>query len=171
MSDQTGADGAPATTDTTAGTAPAVEDVKSLPDWAQTLIGNLRKENGTHRTAKTAAEKAAEEWQGKFAQQEAAVQEVTGKLSKAELDAVKLKAAIAAKQTGDQALVFAERLQGSTPEEIAADAAKLAAFFGVAPAGTTATVKPDPSQGQGGSDMALNGDPLEQSLKEALGIP
>lgn len=170
MSDQTGTDGASATTDTTAGTAPAAEDVKALPDWAQTLIGNLRKENGTHRTAKTAAEKAAEEWQGKFAQQEAAVQDVTGKLGKAELDVVKLKAALAAKQTGDQALVFAERLQGGTPEEIAADAAKLAAFFNAGGTATTSTVKPDPSQGQGGSDMALNGDPLEQSLRNALGI-
>ena len=168
MSDQTGADGAPATTDSTAGAAPA-EDVKSLPPWAQTMIGDLRREAGGYRTAKTAAEKAAEEWQGKAVEHENAVKAATEQLSKTELNVAKLKAALLTKQTGEQALVFAERLQGSTPEEIAADAAKLASFFGGSTS-TTSTVKPDPSQGQGGSDMALNGDPLEQSLRNALGI-
>ena len=35
------------------------EDVASLPSWAQTLVADLRKENAGHRTAKTAAERAA----------------------------------------------------------------------------------------------------------------
>lgn len=39
--------------------AHSAEDVKSLPEWAQKLVRDLRKENGDHRTAKADAAAAA----------------------------------------------------------------------------------------------------------------
>lgn len=53
---------APATPPTAAAPAapaatPAAEKVEDLPDWAQKLIADTRKEAGDHRVAKTAAEK------------------------------------------------------------------------------------------------------------------
>src|SRR6185503_18614400 len=37
------------------------ESIDKLPKWVQTLIGDLRKENASHRTAKTKAERDAAE--------------------------------------------------------------------------------------------------------------
>lgn len=61
-----------------------------------------------------------------------------------------------------------DRLRGDTEDEIAADADALLAL--VATPGTT-TPRPDPSQGvRSGATAALNGDPLEASLRAKLGI-
>lgn len=63
-----------------------------------------------------------------------------------------------------------DRLRGDSEEEIAADADALLAL--VAPPQTTTAPGPRPDLSQGrSSDMALNGDPLTQSLKDKLGIP
>jgi hypothetical protein len=40
--------------------APVADDVESLPEYARKMIADLRKENASHRQAKTAAEKAAQ---------------------------------------------------------------------------------------------------------------
>lgn len=40
---------------------PQPEDVAALPAWAQALVTDLRKENASHRTAKTAAERQAQQ--------------------------------------------------------------------------------------------------------------
>jgi hypothetical protein len=42
---------------------PQPEDVSDLPAWAQSLVSDLRKENASHRTAKTAAERQAQQAQ------------------------------------------------------------------------------------------------------------
>jgi hypothetical protein len=40
---------------------PQADDMSALPTWAQTLVSDLRKENASHRTAKTAAERQAQQ--------------------------------------------------------------------------------------------------------------
>jgi hypothetical protein len=45
---------------TTTVTTQAAEDVAQLPAWAQTLVTELRKENASHRKAKSDADKAAQ---------------------------------------------------------------------------------------------------------------
>lgn len=66
---------------------------------------------------------------------------------------------------------LADRLQGDDEEALTADAARLAELFGVAQEAASAQQKParrgDPSQGS--DALALNGDPLEQSLRNAVG--
>ena len=40
---------------------PAAQSIDALPEWAQQLVKDLRSENASHRTAKNAAQKAADE--------------------------------------------------------------------------------------------------------------
>jgi hypothetical protein len=60
-----------------------------------------------------------------------------------------------------------DRLRGVTEDEIAEDADRLMALVTTPP-----TPKPDPSQGgqPGGTNYALNGDPLLRALKDKIGI-
>lgn len=108
------------------------ESVDKLPAWAQKLVGDLRKENAGHRTAKTKAEKdateaarkAAEE-QGQFKtlyETEKAAREVAEK-AKTEAELAALRSAV-----GTQYKLPAElhsRLKGETKEELEADAKAL----------------------------------------------
>ena len=49
---------------------PQPEDVSALPAWAQVLVTDLRKENASHRTAKTAAERQAQQAQEQAAKEQ-----------------------------------------------------------------------------------------------------
>lgn len=64
---------------------------------------------------------------------------------------------------------LADRLKGSTEEEMSADADALLELVPVGAADGTPGPRPDLSQGAR-SALALNGDPLLQSVKNVLGI-
>jgi hypothetical protein len=64
---------------------------------------------------------------------------------------------------------LADRLKGGTEEEMSADADALLELVPVGAADGTPGPRPDLSQGAR-SAMALNGDPLLQSVKNVLGI-
>jgi hypothetical protein len=64
---------------------------------------------------------------------------------------------------------LADRLKGNTEEELAADADELLALVPVGADPSAPGPRPDLSQGAR-SAMALNGDPLLQSVKNVLGI-
>lgn len=64
---------------------------------------------------------------------------------------------------------LAERLKGSNEEEMSADADDLLALVPASSDGISPGPRPDLSQGAR-SAMALNGDPLLQSVKNVLGI-
>lgn len=78
----------------------------------------------------------------------------------------KLKIALGAGVPGAQAVSIAARLQGSTDDELKADAEKLVADFGMnSPTFVPAT---DPSQGQGNSTPVSNLSPGGAFFKAAL---
>lgn len=116
---------------------------------AETLRLKLREYEDRDKTEQQRLEERA-------AAAETRVQEV-------ELRALRLEVAAEKGLTPAQA----KRLVGTTREELEADAEELLETFAAANAPTTP--RPDPSQGAR-SDMALNGDPLTNSLKSALGI-
>ena len=132
--------------------APAAGNVEELPEWAKALIGDLRKENAGHRTAKKkveteaedAARKAAEE-QGKFKDLYEA--EVAGrKAAEAEATHLRLEAlktAVASKVGLPAGL--ASRLQGEDEASMEQDAKLLVASL------TRQTVTNDAAQGTGGT--------------------
>jgi len=128
------------------------ETVDALPDWAQTLIKELRGENASHRKAKKQAEtdaeiatrKAAEE-QGKYKElyeEELTKREAAEMQAKClELDALKSK--IATEVGLPQEL--ASRLAGETEDEIKADAQVVLAAL------PKSTIGNDAQQGTGGT--------------------
>lgn len=128
-----GAQAAPAQSQTTPDkTEP--QDVSALPAWAQELVKDLRKENASHRKAKSDVEAQAREAEEKRLKEQGQWQAVAEKAqaqlkaAQAELDALKLneqRREIAKKAGLPDALAL--RLSGSTPEEMEADAKALVA--------------------------------------------
>ncbi|WP_439377833.1 hypothetical protein [Amycolatopsis lexingtonensis] len=178
MTEQAGAAGAEGTESTGAGTQ-EVQDVKSLPEWAQNKITDLNREAAKYRTAKNEAETrvreaVAAEFEAKLAEVNGARETVEANLSTTQLEVVKLRAAFGAVLPEDQrdsvltkVNEFTQVLQGSNEDEINQYAARLSGLFGGSPLRTPAV---DRSPEGGDPAMALNGDPLTQSLKSALGI-
>lgn len=124
------------------------ENVEALPDFAQKIIKALRSEAATHRhKARVAADKASILEQETAAMHAAKVH-AESDLASAQLDLVRIRAALAAGVRAELAEDFAARLHGTTEDEIRADAARLKTTFGV-----TAR-RGDPSQGaSGGASM------------------
>lgn len=153
----------PAEAQPTTGTATPGEGMFTQADVDRIVGDRLSRERqryADYDDLKAAAEKATT-LQGEY-------EEVLGKHSKAEHQ---LRMERAARRHGldDELMGF---LSGETDEEVDAKAQTLAAKLSAAtPAAEQRPgPRPDPTQGQG-SDMALNGDPLLESLKNTLGIP
>lgn len=127
---------------------PERESVEDLPEFAQKIIRSLRSEAATHRhKARVAAEKAAALEQETTALHAAKVN-AEATLSESRMELTRIRAALDAGVPAEVVEDFAARLQGSTAEEIAADAARLKSTFGVS------ARRGDPSQGaSGGSAM------------------
>jgi hypothetical protein len=131
-----------------------------------------------------AAEEKAKRWEEHERSQQSETErwasertELSTRAATAERRAAQYEAAAAAGLPLD----MAGRVQGDTPEAMAADAKELAKVFAGAQQARQRTERsrPDPSQGAGqsatattgGSEaLALNGDPLYQSLRAAVGI-
>lgn len=87
----------------------------------------------------------------------------------AETLAARLRVAVAKGLPAD----LAERLRGTTEEELAADADTLLALLAPKDTATAATPGPRPDMTQGGAPTAsspLNGDPLMRDVKAKLGL-
>jgi hypothetical protein len=147
-------------------TPPDAGKVDDLPEWAKALIGDLRKENAGHRTAKKRAETEAEEAarkaaedQGKFKDlYEAALrkqQEAETEATRLRLEA--LKSAVAAKVGLPTALAL--RLQGEDEAAIEQDAKLLLASL------PRQTVSNDAAAGTGGGGTAAP-SMTEEQIKE-----
>lgn len=105
--------------------------------------------------------------------EERAVERITAaerRAADAEARALRLEVAAEKGLTPNQA----RRLVGATREELEADAADLLASFPAAPAQEATPVNGRPKErlrpGAVAESLALNGDPLEQALRQKLGI-
>ena len=160
-SGQESTDGKDVQTESTPTGAPGAQSgtVDDLPDWAQSLIGDLRKENAGHRKAKGEAEKAAQEaeekrlaeekrWQELAEKRQAELEKANSELSRVQHEALVRDVA----QAAGLPPALAGRLRGSTREELEADAKELAKLIPAqtqtpgAPAGPQRTGAPDPEQ-------------------------
>lgn len=146
-----------------------------LPQWARDQITKANNEAAKYRTEKNEAVEAAkarvaEEFNGKFAELEAQLNEAKQGESSARLEVLKLKAAINAGIASDKAVQFADLLKGENEEELVSHAEQLKGLFTTAekpePTKDRAT---DPSQGQGVSPATpLNGDKLLNDLLRVI---
>lgn len=158
-----GATGQATTTDTT-----QTGDPDALGDPGKAaLAAERRAKAAAERRAKTAEDALKAIKDAELSEVDRAKQAATEALeraTKAELDAVRYR--VATKKQVPEWLV--DRLQGTTEEEISADADRVLAGLKAAGAGAP---RPDLSQGGTQTSTALNGDPLVQALKSKLNIP
>lgn len=139
--------------------------------FSREYVEELRRENAKHRTAKTEAVDAVkaqltQEYEAKLAEKDTAYTELQNQLGDAWIELEKVYTALDAKVPSEKVRAFAAILKGSDPDSIkesAESAKELFGGFGKADAPT------DPTQGSGGGHLPLNGDPILNALKKAVG--
>lgn len=147
---------------------------QELPDWARQKISEANAEAARYRTEKRDAVEAAkaeveQSFQEKMAAADQALADAMAEAGAARLANERLTAAVNALIPDSKVVDFAELLQGETADELASHAEKLKELFG----STNDTPPPppkatDPTQGQGGSTIPLNGDPVLRAVMDAL---
>lgn len=151
-----------------------VATMNDLPQWAQDEITNTRAEAAKYRTQKNEAVEAAkaelaESYTEKIQALEAQIAEAQDGEKNSRTEVEKLKTAINAGIQHDKILGFADLLKGETPEELVSHADELKSLFTtVEQPKATKSPATDPSQGQGGEHLPLNGDQLLQSVMRVV---
>lgn len=160
---------------------PEAENVDTLPEWARARLTKANNEAARYRNERNQAlekarEQVAAEFETKLAELSAAKEAAEAKLAETETNLVKLRAAFGVVAPEgehgslfDKASEVAELLKGSNEEEIAEHAAKLRELFGSTATSTRVSAVDRTPAGKAEA-LALNGDPLTQSLKAALGL-
>lgn len=152
-----------------------LKTVADLPQWAQDEISSARNEAARYRTEKNEAVEAAKaeveaSWKSKVEELEKAKADAETASVESRSEVTKLKAALGAGIESDKVLSFASLLKGETEDELKSHADEVKALFGAgSPASPEKTPAVDPSQGSGNT-LPLNGDPLLDSIKRAVGI-
>lgn len=163
------------TTDSAVDATPAVVDkpLEVQPKlFDEAYVKSLREEAAAARVAKkdavdAAIKEANDAFQAELASKDTAYTELQNELANAKVELEKLYVTIDANVPSDKVRAFTAILQGSDSESIQASA-KAAYEL----AGGFASKSPafDPTQGFGGRDpLPLNGDPILQALKNAVG--
>jgi len=157
------------------------ENVDTLPDWVRAKLTKANNEAARYRNERNQAlekarEQVAAEFESKLAELTSAKEAAEAKLAETEINLVKLRAAFGVvapeEESGslfDKASEIAELIKGSSEEEITANAAKLRELFGSTATPTRVSAVDRTPAGKAEA-LALNGDPLTQSLKAALGL-
>jgi hypothetical protein len=134
-------------------------------------VQKLRDEAAGHRVkAKEAGDAARaeviKEYEGKMAEKDTAFTELS-QTAKADSEMLlKLNAVIAAKIPVDDIADVVTLVQGSDAESISESVARVKSLLGKAPAAVSAV---DRTQGTGGGTIPLNGNPVLDMLKNAVG--
>jgi hypothetical protein len=164
--------------DTTTSTesAPAESQVdkplEQVKVFDEAYVKSLRDEAAAARVAKKDAVEAAvaeanAKYQAELASRDTAFTELQNELSASKLELEKYQAAIAAKVPSEKVAAFVSILQGNDSESIQASAK---AAYELAGGFSSKSPAFDPTQGSGGRDvLPLNGDPILDALKRAVG--
>lgn len=172
MSETTTTDAvATSATDTVQVTDKPLEPQPKVFDEA--YVKSLRDEAAAARVAKKDAVEAAvkeanDKFQAELAAKDTAFAELQNELSTARIELEKLYVTLDANVPSDKVRAFVGILQGNDTESITASAK---AAYDLAGGFATKSPAFDPSQGFGGRDvLPLNGDPILQALKNAVGM-
>lgn len=140
--------------------ARAMEKIKKANAEAKSLRARLKE-------LEPLAQKAQEAEQAKLSETERFAAQLADVQRRAEAAETKLLRSTVARRAGlpDD---LADRLIGDDEDSLTADAKRLAELFTAAQPEQKPARRSDPSQGSG--DLALNGDPLEMSLRKLAGI-
>jgi hypothetical protein len=145
--------------------------VASQETFSREYVQELRQEAAKARTAKKEAlEQLRAELNGEFEKKQAGSDtkytELQTDLGKAWVELQKLYSAIDNGIPTDKVRSFVSVLQGSDEESISKSVATAKELFGDLSKPSPAH---DPTQGQGGKNLPLNGDPLLAAVKKMVG--
>lgn len=146
--------------------------VSELPQWAQDELSRARSDAASYRArlkdAKSEVEtEVRKEYEGKLTEATNKVTEIQTKLTDSELFGLKIDVAIDSGVPGESLKTFADRLRGSTLDEIKADAEAVVKAFGVGASTGRAT---DRSAGLGNDNTnATPDDALSDFVSKSLG--
>lgn len=162
-------DTAPATP--AAPAAAAAQEAASQPEtFSRDYVESLRSEAAKYRTEKNAAVDAAKaevikEYEGKTSEISSKFSELESSHSAAQLELLKLKSVLEAEIPASDILEVVALVQGSDEESVKESVNRVKSLLGKSPAKVAAT---DVTQGSG-SAVPLNGDPVLNILKRAVG--
>jgi len=166
-------------TDTEGVPSEVTQEVSDKPLEAQpklfdeAYVKSLREEAAAARVAKkdavdAAVKAAGEAHAAELAARDTAYTELQGELEKARIELEKLYISLDANVPSDKVRAFAGLIQGTDTETITASAK---AAYELAGGFSTKSPAFDPTQGFGGRDpLPLNGDPILQAIKAAVGV-
>jgi len=148
--------------------------VASVETFSKDYVQELRNEAAKYRNDKKDAVEAAKlearteavrEYETLAAEKDVALTSIQNELSEHKIELLKLKSVLAADIPSVDVLEVVALVQGSDEETISESVQRVKALIGKAPSKDRPV---DPSQGSG-NVLALNGDPLLESLKRIVG--
>lgn len=139
--------------------------------FSRDYVEALRNEAANYRNkAKTAADEAraevAKEYKGKLTEKDTAFTALQNTSTEASTELLKLRAVIAAKIPVEDIEDVVALVQGSDEESVSESVNRVKSLLGKSPAKVAAT---DPTQGAGNGTVPLNGNPVLDILKRAVG--
>lgn len=153
--------------------ATAAQEAPQSPEtFSKEYVQELRNEAARYRTQKNEAVEAVKatlsaEFDAKLAEKDVALAEVQNQLAEAQIELEKIFVAIDAQVPSEKVRAFAAILKGEDKDSLAESAKSAKELFGGLGSKSPAY---DPTQGAGGGKpLALNGDPILEALKKAVG--
>lgn len=141
----------------------------TLPEWAREKLTKANNEAAKYRTEKNEAVEAAKaevtaSFTSKIEELEAQIAEAKNEGDKSRHEVDRLKVTIESGIAADKALSFADLLKGNNEDELRSHAEELKKLFTTVEEPKSTASATDPSQGQGGNHLPLNGDPLLDAI-------
>lgn len=157
---------------------PAATDQGQEPKvetFSREYVEGLRQEAAKYRNEKKDAVERAKtetraevvkEYEPQLAEKDSRISELESDLAARELELLKLKAVLKAEIPTEDVLDVVTLIQGTDEETVSESVKRVKALLGRAPAKAPAV---DPTQGTGSGHMPLNGNPVLDALKRAVG--
>lgn len=150
-------------------TGKGAQNVSELPEWAQSELSRARNDAASYRTKLRETETARDNLQKSLDDESGKVKTLQTEVDDLKLNSAKFDVALEAFDIkGDQVKAFADRLRGSNPEELKADAKSVLDTFGIAP-GKNTTRGQDRSAGLGNDKPPTGEDAFSQAIAKQLG--
>lgn len=150
--------------------APAPEATSQQETFSRDYVESLRAEAAKYRVEKNTAVDAAKasvikDYEGKAAERDVKFSELETNYATAQLDLLKLKSVLEADLPISDVLEVVALVQGTDEESVKESVNRVKSLLGKSPAKVLAT---DATQGSG-STVPLNGNPVLEILKRAVG--
>jgi ribosomal protein L12E/L44/L45/RPP1/RPP2 len=145
------------------------KNVSELPEWAQAELSRARNDAASYRTRLRETEQARDDLKSSLEAETTKVSELQTQVDDFKLTSAKFDAALDAYGVeGKQVKAFAGRLQGSTADELVADAKSLMETLG-GPLGNTKPRATDKSAGLGNDKPPTGEDAFAEAVARSLG--